>query len=408
MKSSIPSSWGSTRELRFAGGGPWCSWAVAVRVWRCWLPPSASLQAAGVAVGVARASTTTCSTGTERRAAHALDQIRAHPAGALAGQRRDDDVVDAEQLERVHRRRVGVGVADHARAEQARRRAAARASAASRARASPAARRCRPCWGTTAMNRCCPSVARPWPCRRSISSSPLEVLLATTSVTVNGRPSCSRSMTMCSTGRPEALSMRSIRSRRSQPECVAGMRGDDDLVGPALGDRVHRRQERVGVADLAGGLDALRVRPSRARGRRAPAPIRAPPRRRSRAPPRGCSAAPPGGSARRRRPRARAPRPAASRRRACGWRRPGSPSRVLLSSFARRSRAAARTRASGRAASARRCRARRRGRRTRRGRRRRSGTRSKLNTGGGEETCHSSVSRAPRVGDARAGRRASW
>ncbi len=29
MKSSIPSSWGSTRELRLAGGGPWCSPACA-------------------------------------------------------------------------------------------------------------------------------------------------------------------------------------------------------------------------------------------------------------------------------------------------------------------------------------------------------------------------------------------
>ena len=33
MNSSIPSSWGSTRELRFAGGGPWwwSSWADAAR-----------------------------------------------------------------------------------------------------------------------------------------------------------------------------------------------------------------------------------------------------------------------------------------------------------------------------------------------------------------------------------------
>src|SRR5260370_32753244 len=30
MNRSIPSSWGSTRELRLAGGGPWCSsWAMA-------------------------------------------------------------------------------------------------------------------------------------------------------------------------------------------------------------------------------------------------------------------------------------------------------------------------------------------------------------------------------------------
>ena len=51
--------------------------------------------------------------------------------------------------------------------------------------------------------------------------------------------------------------MRSIRSRRSQPELRRRVGGDDDLVGPALGDGVHRRQERIGVADLAGRLDAL-------------------------------------------------------------------------------------------------------------------------------------------------------
>ena len=34
MNSSIPSSWGSTRELRFAGGGPWwwSSCATAARI----------------------------------------------------------------------------------------------------------------------------------------------------------------------------------------------------------------------------------------------------------------------------------------------------------------------------------------------------------------------------------------
>ena len=56
---------------------------------------------------------------------------------------------------------------------------------------------------------------------------------------------------MCSTGSPEAFSMRSIRSRRSQPELVAGWVETIDLVGTVRGDRVHRRQERVLVADLA-------------------------------------------------------------------------------------------------------------------------------------------------------------
>ena len=73
-----------------------------------------------------------------------------------------------------------------------------------------------------------------------------------------------------------------------QPAGVLGGVGrDDDLVRAALGDGVHRREERVGVADFAGRLDALVGDRRRARGRRAPGPIRARPRRRSRAPPTG-------------------------------------------------------------------------------------------------------------------------
>jgi hypothetical protein len=45
----------------------------------------------------------------------------------------------------------------------------------------------------------------------------------------------------------------------SQPTRVLHrIRGQDDFVGPVLCDRVHRRHERVGVADLAAGLDAFR------------------------------------------------------------------------------------------------------------------------------------------------------
>ena len=54
--------------------------------------------------------------------------------------------------------------------------------------------------------------------------------------------------------------------------------------GLRVGDRVHRRLERVGVADFAARLDALARRPPTAPGRRAPAPIRAPTRRRSPSP----------------------------------------------------------------------------------------------------------------------------
>ena len=95
--------------------------------------------------------------------------------------------------------------------------------------------------------------------------------LATTSVTSKGRPSLSRSMTTCSTGRPVASLMRSMRSRRSQPEDVAGIGRDDDLVGSVLGDGVHRRGVGVGVADLADGVDALARAGTGARGRCGPA-----------------------------------------------------------------------------------------------------------------------------------------
>ena len=54
------------------------------------------------------------------------------------------------------------------------------------------------------------------------SSSPDAVLAATMSVTWNGMPSASMSCSTCVTGSPEACSMRSIRSRRSQPDTVAG------------------------------------------------------------------------------------------------------------------------------------------------------------------------------------------
>ena len=56
----------------------------------------------------------------------------------------------------------------------------------------------------------------------SSSVSPDAVLAATTSVTWKGMPSASMSWTTWVTGRPLACSMRSIRSRRSQPETVAG------------------------------------------------------------------------------------------------------------------------------------------------------------------------------------------
>ena len=88
-----------------------------------------------------------------RGVAHALDQVRAHPAGALVGKRRDHHVVDREQLQRVDRGRVRVGVADHARARAARRSCRRSSIAARRARASRGAMPLPSCCGITAMNR---------------------------------------------------------------------------------------------------------------------------------------------------------------------------------------------------------------------------------------------------------------
>src|SRR5215211_3810711 len=98
MKSSIPSSWGSTRELRLAGGGPWCSaWA-----WRAAASMGSGHRVGGLGDDVLD--------GLVRRLAHPLDEVGAQPTGPGRRKRRDDDVVDAEGVHRVHRRRVRVGV----------------------------------------------------------------------------------------------------------------------------------------------------------------------------------------------------------------------------------------------------------------------------------------------------------
>src|SRR3954462_10358358 len=93
MKSSIPRSWGSTRELRFAGGGPWCSWSSS---WAAcpWAIAAASMVSSGRGRRLGRHVVD----GLAGRLAHAVDEVGAHPARAGRRQRRDDDVVDAEQL----------------------------------------------------------------------------------------------------------------------------------------------------------------------------------------------------------------------------------------------------------------------------------------------------------------------
>ena len=99
-------------------------------------------------------------------------------------------------------------------------------------------------------NRCSPST-RPSALTRSSSSSPPAVRLASTSGTLNGRPSCSRSTTTCSTGRPERCRFARRGRGAANRSGLPGM-SRRDFVGPARGDRVHRREKRVDVADFAG------------------------------------------------------------------------------------------------------------------------------------------------------------
>src|SRR3954452_8190116 len=78
MNNNIPSSAGSTRELRFAGGGPWWSWPCAAAI------EAASMVLLRLLRGVGG--------GAVRRfdvldrlvgdLAHAVDQVRAQPSGA--------------------------------------------------------------------------------------------------------------------------------------------------------------------------------------------------------------------------------------------------------------------------------------------------------------------------------------
>ena len=59
-----------------------------------------------------RSSATTCSTGHPRVLPKPLDDVAPEPAGALAGEGRDDHLVDALVLDHLHRGRVRVGVRD--------------------------------------------------------------------------------------------------------------------------------------------------------------------------------------------------------------------------------------------------------------------------------------------------------
>ena len=119
------------------------------------------------------------------------------------------------------RRRVGVGVADHARRPRSRPCAATRAAGPGASRACgdgvAAARGC----GTTTMKRCGAPRRRAPPGAWSAPGWPPSGWRARASRRTAGRRP-TRSTTTCSTGRPVSSRRRSRRSRRSQPEDSEG------------------------------------------------------------------------------------------------------------------------------------------------------------------------------------------
>ena len=186
------------------------------------------------------------------RALDAVDELVGHPLrSSPAGSVEIDDLGDVEVLDRVHRRGVGVRVADHAgghdpglaqRVEQPR-----EARAGLRRRHRRGAEAC----GTTTMKRCGPSAASA--SRRRVELGAGRRLVGEHERDVErqalgrrGRPRRARRA-----GRSPRGCARAGRAAAS-PRTSDGQRGDDDLVDPVLGDRVHRGVVGVLVADLAG------------------------------------------------------------------------------------------------------------------------------------------------------------
>src|SRR3954447_18224107 len=112
MNSSTPSTCRCTRELRFARGGPWCSWATgcacvmladSMRLLVCLVRPEChgGRDVAGHVL--------------DRNAGGppgAVDQVSAQPVRPVARQRRDHDLVGGVVLVRVDDRRQRVGMRD--------------------------------------------------------------------------------------------------------------------------------------------------------------------------------------------------------------------------------------------------------------------------------------------------------
>ena len=106
MKSSIPSSWGSTREERLASGGPWCSSCSWPWAWPAAIAPASIRRLASAACLDVHAPA--C----RSRSPRAPPGLSATHLDSVGRQRRDHDLGDVEVLHGVHRGRVRVRVAD--------------------------------------------------------------------------------------------------------------------------------------------------------------------------------------------------------------------------------------------------------------------------------------------------------
>ena len=108
MKSRMPSVWRSIRELWFASGGPWCSWPYRDR---CGLHQASAPGGFGLGAPPRTLSrpTSTCSTGLSVSSFTFSIRPSSSHLELLAGEGRDQDVVDPVVLDRVLDRRERLG-----------------------------------------------------------------------------------------------------------------------------------------------------------------------------------------------------------------------------------------------------------------------------------------------------------
>ena len=191
------------------------------------------------------------------------DEVAAQPAGALAGERGDDDLVDALVGDRLHRRRVRIRVRDlpvrldpHVRSvvSAARRRRSASGCAA----ASRVALRADDQEAGGALGRAAPDPVEQRRAEHGLVRDHEHVRLP------RARGDLGDDV-LRTGGRRQALRISSSRLRRSQPDFCLGMGGDDQLVDVLLREDVLDRGERAAFEHVA-----VRGDPGRAQRRDRP------------------------------------------------------------------------------------------------------------------------------------------